>query len=261
MRNATLARRLLLLATLAFATWNVVQKMSSQDKKAANLPELSEADKAKFAKEREMYLLYGRDGRWDVPRSLVDPDTLMRYDPLERNLHGTTVRGWPSVGGLIVAERVDHIELEYLQLDRSRATPRSQDAAAEDEFCRRLRTVGGKWWVNYGDYEWATVYKMRRVHPHEKEVLYLAWPEKGGVCVLRFNGQRDVKDSLSIGIPLETIHAAITMEERCQAIRACGGRFFEKPEDSEYVRPLLSGFGDHEKWDISIHGDGELLDV
>ena len=177
-----------------------------------------------------------------------------------RHLGSVCVRGWPSVGGLIVAEGVDPVELDYLQLDRSRSTPRSHDAAEEDEFCKRLRTIGGKWWEDFGDYEWAAGYKMRSVFPREKEILYLAWPKKGGVCLLRFNGPRDVKDALSIGVSLKTIHDASTMEERCQAILASGGTHFEKPEDSEYVQPLLSGFGEHEKWKTSIHGEGELLD-
>ena len=110
---------------LNLATWTAIQKLSPQGKQADDLAELSEAGKARFAKEREMYLLHSRDSRSDIPPALVDPDTLMRYNPLERNLHGTTMRGWPSVEGLIVAEGVDAIELEHVQLSRSRATPRS----------------------------------------------------------------------------------------------------------------------------------------
>ena len=57
--------------------------------------------------------------------------------------------------------------------------------------------------------------------------------------MLRFDSWKDVRDT-------GTIYNALTMEERCEAIKLSGGTFFENPEDSEYVRPLLQGFGNRE---------------
>jgi len=45
------------------------------------------------------------------------------------------------------------------------------------------------------------------------------------------------------------INNATTMDERCRAIESCGGEFLEDPRDSEYIRPLLDGFGEHEEED------------
>lgn len=45
---------------------------------------------------------------------------------------------------------------------------------------------------------------------------------------------------------------------RCKVIEMAGGTFFERPENSETVKPLLEGFGEHEKKkDIDNHEEGE----
>lgn len=40
---------------------------------------------------------------------------------------------------------------------------------------------------------------------------------------------------------------AFSMEERCMALQMHGAAFFENPEESEYVKPLLEGFGNRER--------------
>ncbi|KUJ18828.1 uncharacterized protein LY89DRAFT_683692 [Mollisia scopiformis] len=50
----------------------------------------------------------------------------------------------------------------------------------------KLRKVGGKWWESPYDFEKAVEFKMRKMYPDEREVLYLGWPQEGGVWVLRF---------------------------------------------------------------------------
>jgi hypothetical protein len=47
--------------------------------------------------------------------------------------------------------------------------------------------VGGKWWKSYWDYWQATVHRSRMMYPDEREVLFLDWPEEGGVWVLRYD--------------------------------------------------------------------------
>lgn len=41
----------------------------------------------------------------------------MRLDP-SMGLYVNTVRGWPSAGGIIIAERIQPVELAFLGLDR-----------------------------------------------------------------------------------------------------------------------------------------------
>jgi hypothetical protein len=262
MRHNGLAQKLFVVAIVTLAYW-VGVKMGSDRKRAfEDMPELSEADKKKFAQEAEMYKLHPGDGSFDIPitREEENESLPLRYDPLDGGVNDKTVRGWPSVGGIIIAERVHPLELKYLGLDRFNKTSRSLNAAEEDEFCMRLCSIGGKWWLHFSDFLLATGYKLRRVYPLEKEVLYLAWPEVGGVCVLRYRSWqqvgRDINDNI---VPFGIVCNALTMEERCEAIRRCGGRYFKDPNTSEHVRPLLEGFGEHERWDTRKHGHGELL--
>lgn len=84
--------------------------------------------------------------------------------------------------------------------------------------------------------------------------------------VLRFDSQAYVRNR---GWYVGVINNALTMEERCRAIETVGGTFFERPEDSEHIRPLLEGLGNHGPRDDSERGvwdDGypeqlEVMDV
>lgn len=53
-----------------------------------------------------------------------------------------------------------------------------------------------------------------------------------------------------------TIYNALTMEERCEGIKLSGGIFFENPRESDVVRPLLEGFGKHERRDPELEDGG-----
>lgn len=136
------------------------------------------------------------------------------------------------------------VELAFLGLDTYKATPRSSaDENAEDDFARKLRLIGGKWWHCYGDFQNAKMTTRRRLYPDEAEVLFLGWPKKGGVWVLRFEKSKKMKGFEG----LRLINGASTMEERCKAIEMAGGSFFERPEDSEFVRPYVEGLGEREE--------------
>ncbi|KAL5325967.1 hypothetical protein ACEPPN_007103 [Leptodophora sp. 'Broadleaf-Isolate-01'] len=50
----------------------------------------------------------------------------------------------------------------------------------------------------------------------------------------------------------EIINNVTTMEERWRAIESCRGTFFKDPRDSEYIKPVLDGFGEHEEQDNSM---------
>lgn len=119
------------------------------------------------------------DPNRDIP---FDPDPLER---LESNGLGanTKVNCWPSVGGMIIGSDLSSVELDFLDLPRFESVPRTYNTTEEDEFCRKLRKVGGKWWSSYGDYEMAVEGKNRPTTSLEKEGLLLGWPITGGVWV------------------------------------------------------------------------------
>ncbi|KAL3427470.1 hypothetical protein PVAG01_00979 [Phlyctema vagabunda] len=149
------------------------------------------------------------------------------------------VMGWPSVGGIIVAEFVPSVELDFLGLDRFTAVERSYNQTEEDEFCRKLRLIGGKWWSSYWDFIETTQYQMRKMTPEEEQVLYLGWPAKGGgVWIIRLEN-RNV-----FWVGFDRHRNAHTMEERCRALEMSGATFYENPEDCTYVKPLLTGYGE-----------------
>lgn len=180
------------------------------------------------------------------PGHFEDEHLLMRLDPYYVN----TVRCWPSVGGIIMAQRVHPVELVFLDLDRFSPTLRSSNATEEDLFCKKLRMIGGKWWESYDDFEHATLYGLRQLWSDEKDVLYIGWPKDGGVWLSR------KKNWENFGGKIGIIYNALTMEERCLAIKLSGGTFFENPEDSEHIRPLVQSFGDREP-----RGEPDLADL
>lgn len=118
----------------------------------------------------------------DEPWLDIEAD-MVRFDPGEA-LYQNEVRCWPSVSGVIVASRSVHlVELAYIGVDRFHVNARSKNGTVEDAFCMQLRKIGGKWWKGYADFVRGG--KSRMLWPDEREVLFLGWPEHGGVWVLR----------------------------------------------------------------------------
>jgi hypothetical protein len=150
---------------------------------------------------------------------------------------------WPSIGGIIVNWHVTSVELDFLNLSRFEASPRSSNADKEDAFCRLLRRTGGKWWSDYWDFMQAVDAKMRPMSAKEREALLLGWPEDGGVLVMRES------DWYEFGKEPGSwrLRNAHTMEERCKAMEMSGAVYYANPEDCEPVKALLDGFGEHER--------------
>ena len=151
------------------------------------------------------------------------------YDTTKRSEFGRggcVVYGWPSSGGMLVKEPADIVDLEFLGLDRFKASPRSQNVVEEDAFCERMRKLGAKWWESEGDYFNVLVGERER-SPLEASELVFGWPTTGGVWVLRFEDrQKRPKD-------FGRLHMALNMDERCGIIEEYGGTFYPEPEDVE----------------------------
>ena len=197
-----------------------------------------------------------------IPPVPVGPDP--DKEPTERieflNLgRSNFVMGWPSVGGIIIAESVQSVELDFLGIDRFMPAQRSYNQTEEDAFCRKLRLVGGKWWESYWDYR-LVENKSRQMTMEESQVLYLGRPKDGGVWVIRLPNRN------RFWYGFDRHRNAHTMEERvrrralftpvcrtllidilysqCKALELSGGTFFEDPEECEFVAPFLRGFGE-----------------
>ena len=249
--RSTSVRILSLLGLLNFCKLTSAVSQASPLASGPCAPEGSECHRASVSKEQHDDVAVSNEERdWtDVP--WLDTEAgLVRLDPAD-SLYSNDVHCWPSVGGIIIAQRVHAVELAYIGLDRFHTTPRSPNQAEENAFCMQLRKIGGKWWRSYDDFEMATGSKVRRMWPDEREVLFLGWPEQGGVWVLRYDNRK------MIGGDLGPVWNAISMEERCMALEKRGAVFFESPEESEYVGPLLKGFGDRkERRDPDVEDGG-----
>jgi hypothetical protein len=129
---------------------------------------------------------------------------------------GTFVQGWPSTGGILIADDCGAVELDFLGLDRFAETywrgPENPDPVYADK----------------RDYTQPTV-KGRQM---ETDVL-LGWPEEGGVWVMM--GVHSSAEWLGWG----RIGDARTMRERCEVIKTLGGVFFRDHKDCPLTNDLV----------------------
>ena len=154
---------------------------------------------------------------------------------------GTTIRGWPSTGGIYLFDDADAVVLDFLQLDRFTETPgRSSidDPEEEDAFCRRLCLIGAGWWSSeeaHFENERPPALKRREDgRPITLETLWLGWqrPVNGvsGLWALSL----DEYDGRIRGVG--RIKNARNMEERCRVIEMLGGVFHSDGEG--YLRDI-----------------------
>ncbi|KAI9657864.1 MAG: hypothetical protein M1831_004100 [Alyxoria varia] len=168
------------------------------------------------------------------PRARNDYSTTARisYDQA-----GATARGYPSDGGIILLP-LDVVLATHLgllpRLPEDNEPKRYPDQAQEDDFCRRLRLAGGKWWSSEDD-------MMRKIigfeepSEEEKRVLFVGWPDGGkkGVWVLSLEDEsKKPKD-------LGKLNLCVTMDERCGVLRGWGAEYFEDPKQVPELEDLI----------------------
>lgn len=151
----------------------------------------------------------------------------------------TLVRGFPSTGGIYLLDSADPVELDFLALDRFHETPRSSsdDPAAEDRFCQRMRAIGAQWFESEWEADKQPPFKVKDGRRVGRMETWLGWPDEegggGGVWVLEveeFEGARK-----GVG---GRIRNAKSMEERCSFIERLGGVFYKDREDCEVTKGL-----------------------
>jgi hypothetical protein len=144
----------------------------------------------------------------------------------EWTAYGCTICGWPSIGGIIVREACDLVEVKYLGFDPlNLPTTRLEDQAEEDEFCMRLKKIGGKWWRS--ERRWKTIdawYVKEKANQEERRGVYIGWPKEGGVLVLEGH-------ACLLSDETGMLRMVTEMEERCQILRErLGAVFYEDPD-------------------------------
>jgi hypothetical protein len=170
------------------------------------------------------------------------PDPVERITP--RQWGGSNIVCWPSVEGIIVVQDFSNVELDYIGFNPGdQGLERYLEQDMEDKLCLQFRRIGGKWWLSYFDYVWATEMQMRYMSASEKEVLLLGWPSTGGVWVVRLDNRTVPWKGSNL------TKLASTMDERCEALKQNGATFYKDPNDCDHVKGLLDGFGEHKEED------------
>ncbi len=157
----------------------------------------------------------------------------------------TTVRAFPSKGGVYILTNSRSAELDFLNIDAHIAyLPRSIEQQEEDIFCQRMRMLGADYWYCEfgdwgcdvgGDYEMSGFYKCWDGGTVRNRRVWVGWPKDGGVWVLVLRGNdRRRRAGWRIGM-------ARDMKERCRATELLGGRFFADLGECEIIKDLLSG--------------------
>ncbi|KAL5324058.1 hypothetical protein ACEPPN_008601 [Leptodophora sp. 'Broadleaf-Isolate-01'] len=153
-----------------------------------------------------------------------------RYSTTKRSEwtgYGCFLYGRPSTGGVIIRESCDLVELRYFGFDPFDVpATRLENQDDEDEFCRLLKKIGGKWWTS--EQRWHDVtderYRPDR-RPNREELLeiYIGWPKAGGVLVLE-------GDNSEVPAEIGMLRMVTEMEERCSLLRKFGAVFYENPD-------------------------------
>lgn len=148
------------------------------------------------------------------------------------NPGGCTIYGYPSTGGMLVKEKANILDMNFLSLPRHDAVERSSDNAEEDAFCKRLRRVGATWWQYNHQWEVNLVkYGEELVTDEQKQIMVYGWPADGrGVWVIKYEQAYDLPDDFG------KVRMAADMEEKIEAMKALGAQFVADPDEVDELR-------------------------
>ena len=180
------------------------------------------------------------------------------------------VLGHPSRGGLIVLERADAIDFDFLGMSRfDPPLARATTPLAEDDFCQRLLLLGAKWFdsesryshmggMREGDSRDLRDDEEERVPAlilGERQWVKVGWPSKpaGGVWVGEWdtNIPGILEDELVPGDAAK-VTLARNMDERCDILKGMGAKFYKSLEKYNGATYLKA-------WQTKWEGDVEPL--
>ncbi|KAL8666189.1 MAG: hypothetical protein Q9202_001696 [Teloschistes flavicans] len=146
----------------------------------------------------------------------------------------TTVRGFPSAGGMYLLRGAGPVELEFLSLDRFHETPRSNNAVEEDAFCQKMRAIGARWFEYEEEEDKKPPLEYRDGKRVGRTQLWLGWSANGGVWVLEIDEYEGARKGIG-----GRIRNAKNMEERCKFIEMLGGAFFSDRKHCPLTRNMV----------------------
>ncbi|KAI1087169.1 hypothetical protein F5B19DRAFT_88045 [Rostrohypoxylon terebratum] len=164
------------------------------------------------------------------------PAPVEPFEPLKRySLDYGKVACWQD-GGVWI-KQLTPVEMLSLGIDRFRDTDRALEQADEDAFCARLRTYGASFWQLPPQWpehvNWCEAIDFC-VDPTKKVSLEVGFPASGGVWMLETSEWWEELYPQRLGL-----RNALTMDERCEVIKALGGRFCEDIQACPEMAALL----------------------
>ncbi|KAH0426241.1 hypothetical protein CcaCcLH18_10470 [Colletotrichum camelliae] len=146
----------------------------------------------------------------------------------------------PSLGGIVISTP-SSIDLQHLNLPRTHDTKFSSfSKSEEDDLAQRMLRLGAHWWPSWATYarhqerlDNGTVYDF-----HMPPDVYVGYPSSGGVWVARYVPDRDhFRHGQTFSLPQRptewnrVMHRVLTMDEKCEALKAFGATFYPRVED------------------------------
>jgi hypothetical protein len=163
-----------------------------------------------------------------------------------------TLLGYPSRGGLIVLERADAVDFNFLNLSRlSPPLTRATDPKAEDEFCQRLLLLGAKWFDSESRYrfmarvregEYSAVQdlesgKQPELTLGERRWVEIGWPSEParGLWVGEWDTNLPgiLEEDWQVPTDAARLTLATNMDERCEILKGMGAKFYKSLDEYE----------------------------
>ncbi|KAI8271305.1 hypothetical protein K4K58_000184 [Colletotrichum sp. SAR11_239] len=183
------------------------------------------------------------DDDLEVCDDITDPHYQQPPPPMRSNIFsggpGYLV-SHPSLGGIVISTP-SSIDLHHLNLPRTHDTKfTSFSQSEEDDLAQRILLLGGHWWPDWATYARhkerlanGTVYDF-----HMPPDVYVGYPSSGGVWVAKYVPDRDhFRHGQKFCLPQRppewngVMHRVLTMDEKCEALKAFGATFYPRIED------------------------------
>jgi hypothetical protein len=116
------------------------------------------------------------------------------------------------------------VDLTFLNIARFEPAQRAEDPTAEDSHCQRMKMLGAWKFGSVEEYN-----RMSWLEPEklDKKILVVAaWPQNGiGLWVMT------ARMDQAAGKGYGRLWNAFNMDERCEAVKDLGGKFYDNPKD------------------------------
>lgn len=156
--------------------------------------------------------------------------------------HVCQTTAYPSAGGIVLGH-FSAVEIAHLNLPRSHPTNRSSSSAEEDDLALRMLSLGAHWWPSWDLYarHQDRILSGIPYDFHFPPVVNVAYPPSGeGLWVFKFSVDErtfDPEDERKPYLPRKpddwegSLGMVLSMDERCEALKRFGARFYERLED------------------------------